>query len=246
MDLPASWIESLPIRDLVPLVAAIGGSLAGAWWGARLRLKQQHSVELKELTRWQESQRNQKLSFLRSILAEMNILWRRYNDLLGEDIETLKLEDIRCINHRFTQDYFTVYHSSAATLGLIDNSEVPFVVIDAYLQAKAVIDIVHVISSENIEIKRLEEDMNSARPDSKATVYLSRQIATLLGDSEARYRKICSEHAKFKHLVGELNRILDAEVTRLSAAADGAPRHGFQWARRGWRGSLRIQRSGGN
>jgi hypothetical protein len=213
------WLTDLPVRELVSPTAAIIGSVVGAWWGARERMRANRIAEIKKSIKWRESRRNQKIAFLRSILAEMNVLWRRYNDLLGRDIEICMPDDIRNIHHAFSQDYFTVYHGSAAMLGMIDNAHVASIVIDAYLQAKAVIDIVQVISGENAEIKRLEDDMNLSGTAPAASNYYASRIAKILGNTEARYEKLTREHRKFHALVEEMNRVIGAEVARLTDAA---------------------------
>jgi hypothetical protein len=215
MDLVSSWLAGMSLRDVVSPATAIIGSIAGAWWGARLRMQSQLADERKELARWQESQRNQKISFLRSLHVEMTILWRRYYDLLGHEVESFVPEDIRRVNHSFSQDYFTVYHSSAAMLGLIDNSDVPVIVVDTYLQAKAVIDIVQVISSENREIERLEEDMNSAGAGGTSS-YFAQRIAAIRGRTAARFRKMSGEHEKFKRLVSIFDQLMKDEIERLT------------------------------
>lgn len=213
------WLTDFPVRELISPGVAIIGSVVGAWWGARERMKANRIAEVKESIKWRESRRNQKIAFLRSILAEMNVLWRRYNDLLGHDVGASEPKDIRNIHHTFSQDYFTVYHSSAAMLGMIDDASVASIVIDAYLQAKAVIDVVHVISGENAEIKRLEDDMNLSGTAAAASSYYASRIAKILGNTEARYEKLTREHRKFDRLVEELNRVVAAEVTHLSDAA---------------------------
>jgi hypothetical protein len=209
-------LTDVPVRDLISPAAAIMGSIAGAWWGARERMKADRIAELRERMKWRESSRNQKIAFLRSILAEMNVLWRRYNDLLGRDVAVCAPQDIRNIFHTFSQDYFTVYHSSAAVLGMIENGEVAVVVIDAYLQAKAVIDIVQVISSENLEIKRLEDDMNLSGATPAAINYYASRIAKILGSTQKRYDKLMREHEKFQRVVEQINRVISAEVAQLS------------------------------
>jgi len=214
-----SWLTDLPVRELISPTAAIIGSVVGAWWGARERMKANRIAELKESNKWRESRRNQKIAFLRSILAEMNVLWRRYSDLLGRDVEASEPADIRNIHHAFSQDYFTVYHSSATTLGMIDDAEVASVVIDAYLQAKAVIDIVQVISGENAEIKRLEDDMNLSGTAGSASNYYAARIAKILGNTAARHEKLMREHRKFRRLVEDMNRVVAAEAAHLSDAA---------------------------
>jgi hypothetical protein len=210
------WLTDLPVRDLVSPTMAIIGSVVGAWWGARERMKANRIAEIKETNKWRQALRNQKIAFLRSILAEMNVLWRRYNDLLGRDIEGCAPNDIRNIHHAFSQDYFTVYHSSAATLGLVDNAEVALVVIDTYLQCKAVIDIIQVISGENAEIARLEEDMNVSGTGAAATGYYASRIAKILANTAARHEKLTREHRKFRRLVEDMNRVVGAEVAHLT------------------------------
>jgi ribulose kinase len=209
-------LTSIPVRDLVSPAAAIVGSIAGAWWGARERMKADRIAELRESRKWRESSCNQTIAFLRSILAEMNILWRRYNDLLGRDVAVCAPHDIRNIFHTFSQDYFTVYHSSAAILGMIENADVSSVVIDAYLQAKAVIDIIQVISSENSEIKRLEDDMNLSGTTAAATNYYASRIGKILGTTQMRYDKLMREHEKFRALIEQMNRVVTAELAQLS------------------------------
>jgi hypothetical protein len=209
-------LTSIPVRDLISPAAAIVGSIAGAWWGARERMKADRIAELRESRKWRESSCNQTIAFLRSILAEMNILWRRYNDLLGRDVAVCAPQDIRNIFHTFSQDYFTVYHSSAAILGMIENTDVSSVVIDAYLQAKAVIDIIQVISSENSEIKRLEDDMNLSGTTAAATNYYTSRIGKILGTTQMRYDKLMREHEKFRALIEQMNRVVTAEVAQLS------------------------------
>jgi hypothetical protein len=217
MTTMSPWLTDIPIRDMISPAAAVIGSVVGAWWGAREKVKANRLAEIKETNKWREARRNQKVAFLRSILAEMNVLWRRYNDLLGRDIEGSAPKNIRNIHHAFSQDYFTVYHSSAATLGLIDDADVALVVIDAYLQAKAVIDIVQVISNENAEIARLEDDMNLSGTDAAASNYYASRIAKILGKTDARHEKLMREHRKFQGLIDEMNRVAGAEAARLSA-----------------------------
>jgi hypothetical protein len=214
-----SWLTDFPARELISPSAAIVGSVVGAWWGARERMKANRLAEVKESLKWQESRRHQKIAFLQSILAEMNVIWRRYNDLLGRDVEHCEPKDIRNIHHAFSQDYFTVYHSSAAVLGMIENAEVALIVIDAYLQAKAVIDIVQVISGENAEMKRLEDEMNLSGTAAAASNYYASRIAKILGSTAARHEKLMREHRKFHQLVEEMNRVIGAEVVDLSDAA---------------------------
>lgn len=214
-----SWLADLGLKDMISPGAAIAGSVVGAWWGSRERMKANRMAELKESAKWRETRRHQKIAFLRSILAEMNVLWRRYNDLLGHDVDAWEPKDIRNIYHAFSQDYFTVYHSSAATLGMIENAEVASTVIDAYLQVKAVIDIIQVISSENAEIKRLEDEMNLSGTAAAASNYYASRIAKILGNTVARHEKLMGEHRKFHRLVDEMNRVIGLEVTELSAPA---------------------------
>lgn len=205
-----------PVSQLISPATAIMGSIVGAWWGARERVKANRAAELKESKKWLESCRNQKVAFLRSILAEMNVLWRRYNDLLGHEVQICEPKDIRNIFHAFSQDYFTVYHSSAATLGMVENAEVASVVIDVYLQAKAVIDIVQVISSENAEIKRLEDDMNLSGTTATAANYYASRISKIVSLTQARYDKLMREHTKFRDLVDQMNRVVNAEIAAQS------------------------------
>ena len=211
-----AWTNDLPVSEFISPAAAIIGSVIGAWWGARERVKANRLAEVKESIKWRETRRNQMIAFLRSILAEMNVLWRRYNDLLGREVEFFEAKDIRNIYHAFSQDYFTVYHSSAANLGMIDDAEVASVVIDTYLQAKAVIDIVQVISGENAEIKRLEEEMNLSGAAAGASSYYASRIAKILGNTQKRFDQLMREHKKFQRLVEEMNRVVAAEVAHLS------------------------------
>ncbi len=209
-------LSDLPLRDFISPATAVIGSVIGAWWGARERVRANRLAELKEALKWHETRRDQKVAFLRSILAEMNVLWRRYNDLLGREIEQFSPPDIRNIHHAFSQDYFTVYHSSAANLGMIENPDIASVVIDAYLQAKAVIDIVQVISGENAEITRLEDEMNLSSTSAGASNYYASRIAKILGNTNARYEKLMSEHGKCRRLVEEMNSAIRAEVRQLT------------------------------
>jgi hypothetical protein len=210
------WLNDLPFRDMIAPTTAVIGSMVGAWWGARERMKANRLAEIKETNKWREARRNQKVAFLRSILAEINVLWRRYNDLLGRSIEGSAPEDIRNIHHAFSQDYFTVYHSSAATLGLIDNAEVALVVIDAYLQCKALLDIIQVISGENAEIARLEDDMHLSGTSAAQSSYYARRIAKILANTAARHDKLVREHRKFQGFIDEMNRVVAAEVGHLT------------------------------
>jgi hypothetical protein len=221
MDSVSAFLANLSGKELISPLAAILGSIAGAWWGARLRMRESRAALAAQARKWQESLRNQKISFLKSILAEVAVLWRRYYELLGRDVESFTARDIRTVNHTFSQDYFTVFHSSAGMLGLIDNSDVPPLIVDTYLQAKAVIDIIHVISHENREILRLEDDRHVNRANAAASEYYAHRIAAITGLTEARFRKLILEHEKFRRAVDEFTRVMAAEVAQLSECRQG-------------------------
>jgi hypothetical protein len=216
MDDPTPFLKELTSKEIFSAMAAILGSIAGAWWGARLRLRQSHAALDREARKRQQSQLSQKISFLKALLAEVRVLWRRYHDLLGRDVERFTARDIRSINHMFSQDYFTVYHCSAAMLGSIENSAIPPLVVDTYLQAKAVIDIVQVISQENREVVGLEDDRNRVGASAAQAGYYERRIAMIRERADARYEKLVLEHDKFRRIVTEFTDAVGDEIARLA------------------------------
>jgi hypothetical protein len=77
-----------------------------------------------------------------ALSEEINALWERYNQSIGDDLEALQGSDENQLLGEFfaSRDYFTVYDGIAHELPIINNSKIIKTTIQFYIQTKGHLD----------------------------------------------------------------------------------------------------------
>lgn len=119
-----------------PIVAAIiGGLIAGTFTviatvlSFRHQRKQQAEIEAKN-----------ELSLLQAIYSEIDILWSRYNEGIGQFLESLDDGQPFLRKYPMFQDYFPVYRRNTAHIVRIQDNVIQRLIVSIYTKATGLVD----------------------------------------------------------------------------------------------------------
>lgn len=113
-------------ESITNLVSAFLGAGIIVWWDRR-----KQKVERLERLR----------SLLVSIRTELDTLWNRYNTGIGMQIEKIKEGEIFNNVYLASEEYFTIYNSSASLIGQLSDNNLVILIVSIYTKAKGFVDV---------------------------------------------------------------------------------------------------------
>ena len=117
---------------LSSLVSAIIGGLfvlIGGW------LTHRHASKRDEVRRQNEVQ-----GVLQAVAVELTVIWKRYMEVVGGDLEKLPNTSPWMVHWDVYHDYFTVFDSNAGRIGQIEEPCLRRAIVKTYVLAKALVD----------------------------------------------------------------------------------------------------------
>lgn len=132
--------------------AFIGGILTGSFtiWATTTSLKHQRQAEISRDI-------SEVKAFLQSIYDELDSVFNRYMSTVGKELESLASGNALMLIFRIDNDYFTVYHNNAHSLGRVKNREIRRSIVKAYTSAKGMVDSVR---QNNYQLSNYQHALN--------------------------------------------------------------------------------------
>jgi len=144
--------------------------------------------------------------FVQSIKTEVQTLWDRYQEGIGNDLEALPQGQPLLAFYPVTQDYFTIYNGSSFLVGRIKNERLRNAIVKVYTQARGLIDSYRL----NNDLIRELQNLDSLNTQVGGGVFIPRINAHRQG--LLNYAPVLRElHQKVKESVENLLSILKDE-----------------------------------
>jgi hypothetical protein len=201
--------------DIIAALIGVGGSILGAWLGARIAGRYSREATQKlldgERAKREEEDRKQVKALLSALHAEVVSVWENYMATSGEHLDTLP--DGQPFNYYvpIIADYFPVYHGSVSLLGLINDENLRLRIISGYTVAKSLVDSLR-LNNELVKAHDAANDDASHAGNTNA----SQQIKKLRSQALLTYAgKLKRAHERAKQTGKELSELLQAAIKQL-------------------------------
>ncbi|MDR1311112.1 MAG: hypothetical protein LBK01_04450 [Burkholderiaceae bacterium] len=144
-SLTTTIVENIAIiKEIVVCLISIGGTIAGALWGAKIGggkvLEATQQAHKLQQTAQEKQERDALQRVLSAIHTEAVTLWESYMRGAGKHITQLPDGEPFFMQSTLTQDYFTVYSRNISVISSMANRSVQEAVISAYTLAKSLLD----------------------------------------------------------------------------------------------------------
>lgn len=182
------WVDVLSKMD----------SLIGVLIGGFITLIAVNVAHKRALERDIERERFLVKGFLDSIHDEVEVIWKRYQDTMGDKVEKLPEGAPLLMYYPVTQDYFTVYNGNSSLIGKIENHELRQSIIAVYTKAKGLLDSYKM----NNEMLQKYENFNS--------LYRERGNPSIEGQVNAQYSRLVDYAEKLKEMHNEVREGIES------------------------------------
>lgn len=186
---------------LYALIAA-GSTLAGAGIGAGVTYW--ISIKLEK-----RKERKIKEGFLRLLLCDIDSLWTRHNELIGERIKKHNEANIFEDSLNIKQNYFSVFDNNADKILYLD-AETSKLVVQLYTRAKVHVD---TLDSYGENLTHYYTIQSYLRRDPREPFFLSQNVERETGLREL-FKFLKNDYTELDKIVSETKSILEVQLRK--------------------------------
>jgi hypothetical protein len=187
--------------------ALVGGGLA-AWASFRATKTAHRFAERKH----EHDEKMRLKRILQALHDEAETVWGMYSQQMGPYLDGLEDGKPVTMLWRIEQDYFTVFHTNADNIGLIENEQLRKMIIQTYSKAKGTIDSFRMNNDLALDYK------DRAIRSENTKLELDKKLLDGSLNSLVTYAALLKQNnTTLKKLFAELLPLLKGEVTRLTS-----------------------------
>lgn len=179
------------------------GAIIGAYVTGHFSLKAANKAFENQQKHTEELERKEVKSFLRAIKTEVNVIWDRYIESVGKELEKLPEDTAFLFTYPIYEDFFTIYNNNADKLGKVSSQTHVKQIVKTYHLAKGLAD------SFKLNNQLIEKfiEANEKYVDTREEYYNQRALE--LESIMVRYASQIKEtHETVKQEIDKLNNFL--------------------------------------